>query len=69
MSLMVKLYQMIDNLDPALLVGDSTEGTNALPPEGVRAGAAMLASLPILIIYPFLQKYFVKGVLMGSVKG
>ncbi|CAN7757569.1 carbohydrate ABC transporter permease [Paenibacillus sp. LjRoot56] len=69
MSLMVKLYQMIDNLDPALLIGDSTDGNNALPPEGVRAGAAMLASLPILIIYPFLQKYFVKGVLMGSVKG
>ncbi|UKS27032.1 carbohydrate ABC transporter permease [Paenibacillus sp. HWE-109] len=69
MSLMVKLYQMIDNLDPALLIGDSTNANNALPPEGVRAGAAMLASLPILIIYPFLQKYFVKGVLMGSVKG
>ncbi|MCY9669693.1 carbohydrate ABC transporter permease [Paenibacillus alginolyticus] len=69
MSLMVKLYQMIDNLDPALLVGDSANANNTLPPEGVRAGAAMLASLPILIIYPFLQKYFVKGVLMGSVKG
>ncbi|MEC0230812.1 carbohydrate ABC transporter permease [Paenibacillus alba] len=69
MSLMVKLYQMIDNLDPALLVGDLANTNNALPPEGVRAGAAMLASLPILIIYPFLQKYFVKGVLMGSVKG
>ncbi|WP_409342523.1 carbohydrate ABC transporter permease [Paenibacillus sp. MBLB4367] len=68
MSLMVKLYQMIDNLDPALLLGD-TDASNALPPEGVRAGAAMLASLPILLIYPFLQKYFVKGVLMGSVKG
>ncbi|MFD0716496.1 carbohydrate ABC transporter permease [Paenibacillus sp. GCM10027626] len=69
MSLMVKLYQMIDNLDPTLLLGDSGNENNALPPEGVRAGAAMLASLPILLIYPFLQKYFVKGVLMGSVKG
>ncbi|GAA3403521.1 carbohydrate ABC transporter permease [Paenibacillus hodogayensis] len=69
MSLMVKLYQMIDNLDPSLLIGDPTQGNDALPPEGVRAGAAMLAALPILLIYPFLQKYFVKGVLMGSVKG
>lgn len=69
MSLMVKLYQMIDNIDPALLLGDSTDANHTLPPEGVRAGAAMLAALPILLIYPFLQKYFVKGVLMGSVKG
>ncbi|RAV16686.1 carbohydrate ABC transporter permease [Paenibacillus contaminans] len=69
MSLMVKLYQMIDNLDPALLIGDPTNVSDTLPPEGVRAGAAMLAALPILLIYPFLQKYFVKGVLMGSVKG
>ena len=29
----------------------------------------MIAVLPILLVYPFLQKYFVKGVLIGSLKG
>lgn len=69
MSLMVKLYQMIDNLNPELMVMDSANSGHTIPPEGVRAAAAMVAALPILIVYPFLQKYFVKGVLMGSVKG
>jgi putative aldouronate transport system permease protein len=38
-------------------------------PEGVKAAAVMVATIPIICIYPFLQKYFVKGVLMGSLKG
>lgn len=42
-----------------------------LPPpvETVRSATIMIATLPILFIYPFLQKYFVQGVLVGSVKG
>ncbi|GGD50893.1 carbohydrate ABC transporter permease [Paenibacillus nasutitermitis] len=37
--------------------------------ESVKAAAIMVTTLPILLIYPFLQKHFVKGVLTGSVKG
>ncbi|MFD0692496.1 hypothetical protein ACFQZT_00160 [Paenibacillus sp. GCM10027628] len=44
MSLMVKLYQMIDYLDPALLLGESTNA-NAWPLEGGRAVIAIPASL------------------------
>lgn len=35
----------------------------------LRAASIMLATLPIISVYPFLQKYFVKGVLIGSLKG
>jgi len=35
----------------------------------IRYGIIVVASLPLLIVYPFLQKYFDKGVLIGSVKG
>ena len=35
----------------------------------LRMAAVMIAVLPILMVYPFLQKYFVKGVLIGSLKG
>ena len=31
--------------------------------------SVLLASIPIILVYPFLQKYFVKGVMIGSVKG
>ncbi len=34
----------------------------------IRYGSIVVSSLPMLILYPFLQKYFVKGVLIGSVK-
>lgn len=35
---------------------------------GVKMAAVMMTTLPIMLFYPFLQKYFVKGVLVGSVK-
>ena len=38
-------------------------------PEVLQAATIMFATLPILCIYPFVQKYFVKGVMIGAVKG
>ncbi|WP_020619239.1 carbohydrate ABC transporter permease [Paenibacillus daejeonensis] len=35
----------------------------------VRAASILLATLPILLVYPFLQKHFVKGAMIGSIKG
>lgn len=37
--------------------------------QSMKYGLIVVASLPMLIIYPFLQKFFVKGVMIGSVKG
>lgn len=37
--------------------------------ESVKYGTIIVATLPILCLYPFLQKYFVQGVLIGSIKG
>jgi putative aldouronate transport system permease protein len=37
--------------------------------QNVKSAAIMITSIPILLVYPFIQKYFVKGVLVGSVKG
>lgn len=38
-------------------------------PEAVTAAAIVASTVPILLVYPFLQKYFIKGMLIGSVKG
>ncbi|MBR6300984.1 MAG: carbohydrate ABC transporter permease [Clostridia bacterium] len=40
-----------------------------IPPETMRMAAVCIATAPIVIIYPFIQKYFVKGTLAGAVKG
>lgn len=36
--------------------------------EGLKFAVVVIATLPILLFYPFLQKHFAKGVLIGSVK-
>lgn len=71
-TLTLKLYQMILQVDQSLL--DNASGSEGvanvvLTPEGIKAAAIVIAVTPILIVYPFLQKHFVKGVLIGSVKG
>ena len=37
--------------------------------EAQQFGVIIVATLPLLVIYPFLQKYFEKGVMVGAVKG
>ena len=37
--------------------------------EQLKYGIIVVASAPLLILYPFLQRYFTKGVLVGSIKG
>jgi putative aldouronate transport system permease protein len=71
LSLTVKLYQMLQNVSSELLRTTNGEGAlqTTITPEGIRAASIVIAVLPILCVYPFLQKHFVKGVLMGSVKG
>jgi putative aldouronate transport system permease protein len=38
-------------------------------PTTVRMTITMIATLPIVFVYPFLQRYFVKGIMMGAIKG
>ncbi|MFH5183483.1 carbohydrate ABC transporter permease [Paenibacillus sp. TAB 01] len=53
--------------DPS--VAQMLQSDQMLPPETIKMSAVVVASLPILIVYPFLQKYFAKGMMVGSVKG
>lgn len=53
----------------ASLGGQSGVSTADLPSTTIRMAVAVVGILPILILYPFFQKYFAKGLMAGSVKG
>jgi putative aldouronate transport system permease protein len=42
---------------------------NRLPSDGVRMALVVVTTGPIILVYPFVQRYFVKGIMIGSVKG
>lgn len=50
-------------------VGDILSKEKMLTPDSIRMTMTMLVTLPILFVYPFVQKYFVKGIMIGAVKG
>ena len=56
-------------LDTSLGMGEAGDGSVALPTETLRLATVVLAMAPIMAVYPFVQRYFVKGVMIGSVKG
>ena len=41
----------------------------SLSPRTYRTAIIVLATVPVLLVYPFLQKYFTKGILTGAIKG
>lgn len=47
----------------------SSGSTTLLPQVSIRMAVAFVALLPLLVIYPMLQKYFAKGIMLGAVKG
>ncbi|MBO9606093.1 MAG: carbohydrate ABC transporter permease [Paenibacillaceae bacterium] len=61
---------VINSVDTSMLGGDVDEKQKQ---EGLREllkyAVIVLSSLPVLLLYPFVQKYFVKGVMIGSIKG
>lgn len=42
---------------------------NAIPQQTVQNASVVVATLPILVTYPFVQKYFIRGIMVGSLKG
>lgn len=63
------LKEMLDAINVAASSGATDSVANTLPTESVKAAAIMITAIPIIMVYPFIQKYFAKGVMVGSVKG
>ncbi len=64
-----KLSQMVSSAADAQMTSLSEAANVTSTPEVLQAAAIMVVTIPVICIYPFVQKYFVKGVMIGAVKG
>ncbi len=66
--LQIYLREVLINMNNQLsLMAQITSGKK-IPAQSVQMGTIVITALPILCVYPFVQKYFVKGVMIGSIK-
>jgi ABC-type glycerol-3-phosphate transport system permease component len=67
LQVLLRKLVVLDNGN--LYIGQNVGDTSSyIPPEMMKAGIILFATFPILLVYPFLQKYFVKGAMLGSLK-
>ena len=66
----VQIRRLVVEQSDVLLGGTTFSGKADMPTEeSMRAAGIMITILPVLIIYPFVRKYFTKGMVLGAVKG
>lgn len=73
-TLQLILYNILNEAESyARKMQDSSGGTSVtqvhINAVTIRMAITMLTSLPIIFVYPFMQKYFIKGIMMGAIKG
>ena len=68
--LQLKLYYIIKgttSVEISMVEGNAADAGKSVS-ESIESACIIFATLPILVVYPFLQKYFVQGVMIGAVK-
>ena len=66
----LKLWQIMQNMTSSdISTVELIAGTVPRASDAMKAAAIMFATVPILVVYPWLQRYFIKGVTIGAVKG
>ena len=66
--LQLKLYELVNAAGSNSSVSQEVAGESMQAEEVLKSACIMFATIPIVIVYPFIQKYFVKGVMIGAVK-
>lgn len=66
----LKLYKLVYNLTQVEVTqAEGFQMDNTYTSESIKAACIMFATLPIICVYPWLQKYFISGVMVGAIKG
>jgi putative aldouronate transport system permease protein len=68
-TVQVRLRQLIQASQVTQMMEDVPEFKADLIGETIKSACLVFSMIPIIILYPWLQKYFVKGVMIGSIKG
>lgn len=67
--LQLKLYNLVNASGSTGALSQEAGGGEQQSAEVVKSATIMFATIPIIIVYPFVQRYFVSGVMIGAVKG
>ncbi|QJD87317.1 carbohydrate ABC transporter permease [Cohnella herbarum] len=66
--LQLYLFNLIAQFNMNETLSNAIEANTMLSPQGLQMATILVATVPILLVYPFIQKHFVKGALIGSLK-
>lgn len=69
LTLFLREILMADQIDPSTVSDPEMQARLAETVGVIKYALIVVSMVPVLVIYPFIQKYFVKGVMIGSVKG
>jgi putative aldouronate transport system permease protein len=69
LQLILREILIKDEMEGMVNAGDGSHAKTIMDQEAVKYAVVVIANLPILLLYPFLQKYFVKGIMIGALKG
>lgn len=69
LQLVLREILIQNQMSEQIMADVDTLASKQMMVEGIKYAVIIVASLPVLVLYPFLQKYFVKGLLIGALKG
>lgn len=68
-TLQFQLYELLNQITSASEQMTNNDQYASITPVGIRLTLTAVVVIPIMMVYPFIQKYYVKGVMIGAVKG
>lgn len=68
MTLQLVLRSIVNNASRGLDMSAAGMETEQVFSQGIKMAAVMVTMLPVMLVYPFLQKHFARGVMVGAIK-